>query len=361
MEHGWDANNTIGAGVSVTSTVGEMPVEQLAMIVAESDDAIVGSCPEGKILSWNPAAEKMFGYTAEEMRGRTSLRLVPDERRKKEALEIKMRVRRGERILHHETLRITKSGQLLNVNLSVYPLYEARGVLIGTSAIVRDITAQKRAEQQLRQLSWRLLHLRDEERRRMARELHDGTAQTLAALAMNLSVLNQAGDSLPARKRESLLADSLALTHTVVREVRAQSYLLHPPLLDERGLPAALRWFTDTFAARAGVEVELLIDPQIGRFSETLETAIFRVVQESLTNVQRHSGSKTARIEVGANDGWITLAIRDHGHGFSVESADVLGLGIAGMKERILELGGRFSIASTGAGTELLAVLPMTL
>ncbi len=335
-------------------------LEQMAMIVAESDDAIISTRPTGIVVSWNPAAEKLFGFTAEEMYGQSTLRLTPEDRLD-ESRELTARVRLGERIQHFETIWMTKSGQQIEVSLSVVPLRNAAGEVTGTSAIVRDISAEKRAERHLRQLSWRLLHLQDEERRRMARELHDSTAQTLAALAMNLSVLNQAGAQLAPGKRETLLADSLALTQSVVRELRTQSYLLHPPLLDERGLSAALHWFVEGFSARSEIAVDLYLDPNVGRLSETLETAIFRIVQESLTNVHRHSGSTTARIDVAEENGWITLAVRDRGRGLPAVPVEAVGVGIAGMKERVLELGGRFDITSTAEGTTVTAVLPMIL
>ncbi len=339
-------------------TLGALAFEQMGMIVEAFDDAIITSTPDGNVVGWNWGAEKMFGFSASEMCGKTTLLVTPDDRHD-ESREIKARVRRGERVHHHETRRMTKSGDVLDVSLSVFPLHDPAGGLVGTSAIVRDISMAKQSEQQLRALTHRLLHLQDDERRRMARALHDSTAQTLAALAMNLSVLNLKSPALPPEKRAALLSESLTLTQTMVREIRTQSYLLHPALLDERGISAALHWLVESVQQRTGIVAALAVDPTIGRLTRSLETAIFRIVQEALENIHEHSGSARADIEVAANKGWITLSVRDRGAGLPATKSE--GFGIIGMRERVLELDGRFSIEGDSSGTTVAVVLPMNL
>ena len=332
-------------------------IARMAMIVEASDDAIVSADFAGNVVSWNPAAEAIFGYTAEEMIGQSSL-LVTPANLIEEAGMLKARARDGETVRQFETVRVARSGELIEVALSLFPLRDAAGKVAGTSAIVRDIRERKKAKRSLRLLSWRLLRTQDEERRRLARELHDSTAQTVAALAMNLSLLTQSGAAMGEEKRAALLADSLALAGDTVRELRTQSYLLHPPLLDERGLNAALRWFVQGFTERSGIAVEIGIDAEFPRLHEQLEMTIFRVIQESLSNVRRHAKSATAAVRVAIADGWVTLEIRDRGCGIRRDDGDGMGVGIAGMRERLLQIGGSLTVAPNDPGTAVIARLP---
>ena len=332
-------------------------IERMAMIVAGSDDAIVSSDFEGNVVSWNPAAEMIFGYTAAEMIGKSSFVVTPADRID-EARMLKARVRNGEKVHQFETVRVARSGELIEVAVSLFPLRDAEGNVVGTSAIVRDIRERKKAKRSLRQLSWRLLRMQDEERRRLARELHDSAAQTVAALAMNLSLLTQNGGAMPEEKSAALLADSLQLAGDTVRDLRTQAYLLHPPLLDERGLNAALRWFVDGFTQRSGIAVEFAIDAEFPRLHEQLEMTIFRIIQESLSNVRRHAKSATASVRVTLEGGWVTLEIRDRGCGMTGDEGDGMGVGITGMRERLLQLGGTLTIARNDPGTAVIARLP---
>ena len=191
-----------------------------------------------------------------------------------------------------------------------------------------------------------------------ARELHDSAAQTVAALAMNLSLLTQSGGTMTEEKRTALLADSLELAGTTVRDLRTQSYLLHPPLLDERGLNAALRWFVQGFTERSGITVEIEIDAEFPRLHEQLEMTIFRVIQESLSNVRRHAKSATASVRLAIGSGWVTVEIRDRGCGMPRVDGDGMGVGIAGMRERLLQLGGSLTLMPCDPGTAVIARLP---
>jgi signal transduction histidine kinase len=210
------------------------------------------------------------------------------------------------------------------------------------------------------------LRLQDDERRRIARELHDSTAQNLAALSLNLSTVSEAGDGLPPLARQAL-TEALDLANQSTREMRTLSYLLHPPLLDEVGVSAALRWYADGFAQRSGIQVDLRIPPELGRLPSDLELTLFRIVQECLTNIHRHSGSSTARIQVAAENGGIVLEVRDQGRGVQPGNAGrlsptngQLGVGIAGMHERVRQLGGTLRIDSSAQGTTVRATLPLS-
>ncbi len=220
-------------------------------------------------------------------------------------------------------------------------------------------------EERYRRLSGRLLTLRDEERRRLALDLHDSTGQCLAALMMNLDVVGRATKALDARSRRAL-AESRSLADQCAREVRTFAYLLHPPLLDEVGLLSAVRWYADGFAKRSGIHVAMDLG-EIGRLPETIETALFRVVQEALTNIHRHASTARASIRLTATADAVALDIHDEGHGLrdlvthdDGTLPEVLGVGIQGMRERVSQLGGTFDIEFTDSGTTVRVRVPMT-
>jgi signal transduction histidine kinase len=220
------------------------------------------------------------------------------------------------------------------------------------------------ANQNLRKLSARLLQLQDDERRRIARELHDSVGQMLAALNMNLSAVR--GDIERLAKTANALADSESLVHEMTTEVRTISHLLHPPLLDEAGLSSALRWYVDGFSLRSKIKVDLDLPDDFGRLPRESETAIFRVVQECLTNIHRHSESPIAKIRLRQRDHQVFVEIADKGKGIPPEkqremtTAGTPGVGIRGMRERLRQLGGTLDIDSNGTGTVVTASLPIT-
>jgi PAS domain S-box-containing protein len=232
-------------------------------------------------------------------------------------------------------------------------------------ARVYQRTAELRAaEAGLRHLSARLMQLQDEERRRISRELHDSSGQALAALSMSLSMIERETDKLSERAVRNL-TDANRLVRELSQEVRTMSHLLHPPLLDEAGLESALRWFVEGFAQRSGINVDLDLSPELGRLSKEMEISIFRIVQESLANVHRHSGSKTAQVRVGRDAQKVTLEICDQGRGLPVDGKAerpepaVPGVGIQGMSERVRQLGGHFDIDSTKGSTILRVEIPV--
>jgi signal transduction histidine kinase len=231
---------------------------------------------------------------------------------------------------------------------------------------VRQRTAELDvANEGLRDLTARLMQLQDDERRRIARELHDSVGQTLAALSMNLSAIE--GDIKRLSHTTKTIADSAALVQNMNKEVRTISHLLHPPLLDEAGLVSALRWYIDGFTQRSQIAVELEIPEDFGRLSRELETGIFRTVQECLTNIHRHSGSPTAKIFLTRIDHEVRLQIKDHGVGIPGDKLEEMalsatpGVGIRGMRERLRQLGGTLEIDCDRGGTIVEARLPLEL
>ncbi|HEV2492502.1 MAG TPA: PAS domain S-box protein [Terriglobia bacterium] len=238
---------------------------------------------------------------------------------------------------------------------------------VASVAIQKALAYHKvqQTEKKLHQLSGRLLTSQDEERSRIARELHDSTAQSLAALVINLSRLEDSTAEMD-RKMRDLVADSLALAEQGAREVRTLSYLLHPPLLDDIGLGAALKQYVNGFVQRTGMRIELDVSERVGVLPRPVATALFRIVQESLTNIHRHSESLTASIRLSRADGELMLEVCDQGRGIPAGAIDStrsgvrgLGVGITGMQERVQQLGGSLAIKSRAGGTTVKAILPL--
>jgi signal transduction histidine kinase len=230
--------------------------------------------------------------------------------------------------------------------------------------IAVDVTARRNAEEALRKLSGRLLGIQDQERRRIARELHDSLGQYLAALKIALELLNTA----PAEKTKALLSECTEIVEKSIAETRTLSHLLHPPLLDEAGFASAASWFVTGFSERSGIPVSLELPEDLPRLSEAVEIALFRVLQESLTNVHRHSQAKTAEIRVEVDAEEIRMEVSDHGRGMPElvlrqlrGDGTKLGVGLAGMRERIHELGGTFDVSSDQNGTTVRASAPLSI
>jgi PAS domain S-box-containing protein len=247
--------------------------------------------------------------------------------------------------------------------VSYFPIHGIDGV-DRVVCITRDITDQKRVEEEFKRLSGQLLLSQDEERRRIARDLHDATGQDLVALATMLGRLRA---FLPAKDRKSrrFLSECKTLANECIREVRTLSYILHPPALDQEGLEDAIRDYALGFAIRSGIQVELELSPRLGRLSREVELALFRVVQESLTNIQRHSGSRRAKIRIQC-DSDLTLEISDDGPEASAcvprgneKPRFKFGVGIPSMRERVNLIGGRLDIDSTNKGTTIRVRIPL--
>jgi PAS domain S-box-containing protein len=232
-----------------------------------------------------------------------------------------------------------------------------------TASLETEISDRKRAEVNLRELTGRLLLTQDEERRHLARELHDHAGQTLVALSLNFAALLEAAQGQDPGII-NLVAQSQELSATLSKEIRTLSYLLHPPLLDEAGLKSALQWYVEGFSKRSGIVVDLELPEDSKRVPKAIESVVFRVVQESLTNVHRHSGSPWACIRLKRSDKSVQVEIADRGKGIPPEqqrekTAAQVGVGVRGMEERVRQFGGTLEIRSTPAGTTVAAVIPL--
>lgn len=254
---------------------------------------------------------------------------------------------------------------------SYFPVLSENGELRQIGVLFVDITERQQTEEALREgeatlrrLSGQLLKTQDQERRRIARELHDSVGQSLAALEMNLKILAGSGWLQDARSRQAL-AESFALADQCLDEIRTISHLLHPPAL-ELGLPSALRSYVEGFAERSGIQVRLDVPPDFARFPADAEIALFRIVQEGLRNIHQHSGSPTAGICLAQDAEYLVLELSDQGQGMPHERLHrcnghtaAPGVGIAGMRERIRQLGGRLEVESSPRGTTVRALLPL--
>jgi PAS domain S-box-containing protein len=240
--------------------------------------------------------------------------------------------------------------------------FQARSLL---ESRVQERTVQlQQAHESLRMLSGCLMQAQDEERRRVARELHDSAGQYLAAIQMNLAALSN--DATLADSFQRRMADTMGLVAQCTAEIRTLSYLLHPPLLDEVGLASAISWYVEGFAERSGISVNIDVPKGLARFSPDLETALFRIVQQSLANIHRHSGSKLSRIRLAVEGDLIKLEISDQGRGFEPEilgrfqrTGQLPGMGISGMRERMNALHGTFKVTSSSSGTTIAVTVPI--
>lgn len=244
----------------------------------------------------------------------------------------------------------------------------ARNELIQLNAsletrVAERTTELKSANESLRELSVRLFKMQDDERRHIARELHDSIGQLLAAITMNQSVISREADKLSPAATKAFNENNV-MVEEILRGIRTISHLLHPPLLDEAGLPSALRWYIEEFGERSGIAVLLECPESLPRLPIELETAIFRIVQECLGNVHRHSGSQTATVHLDVDAGHAHLEIRDSGQGISderqreIKSGGRSGVGIRGITERIAQFGGHLQIDSNTEGTSVIADIP---
>jgi len=333
-----------------------------AELIDLSREAIFALDDTGKIIFWNRGAEQLYGWSAQEAAGRSPVELLKTELPRPLA-QIE-NILRSEPYWDCELKQTTRQGKRITV-ASRWALWEEKGQHRGMFQLDMDITRRKQIENELRILSGRLLSLRDEERRRLARDLHDSVGQMLAGAGMNLAMVQRRlSNAEPATTR--LLQDLGLLIEQSVKEVRTLSYLLHPPLLDEVGLPSALEWYVSGFAARSQIKVELNVAPNLGRFRNEIELAVFRIVQETLTNVHRHSGSATASITLSRSPSQVRLKVEDQGKGMSLpvpgeatEDRPPLGVGISGIRERVRNLGGQMQIRTGSSGTVVEVLFPV--
>lgn len=343
----------------------------------------------GRITSWNEGAERMKGYAAREIIGKNySCFFTPeDQQAGKPAKLLKLAAQKGR--AQEESLRVRKDGSQFWTGTVLTPIKDSRGRLLGFAKVVRDITPRMEAQEHLRranaelaaevqkretserevehtadslrELSLRLMRAQDEERRRIGRELHDSVGQYLSMLKMHLESL----DLSPQRNPSQLAAQigrCVRLAEDSLKEVRTVSHLLYPPTLDEMGLKSAFPWYLDGFSRRSDIRTTLEMDADFPRLPAEIEVALFRVLQETLNNVHRHSGSDRAFIRLNMHRHHVNLEIRDFGKGIPAGhdlSKDSQGVGLRGMRERMSQLGGDLAVASSKHGTEIRASVPV--
>ncbi len=326
-----------------------------ALAAADPFGMVIGTF-DGRLGYINPGLRKRLGYSEDEVRaGKVRWdHLTPAEYAKADAEAVKQLQAKGSCEVY-EKVFVAKDGR-------------AVPILIGASVIdapggTAEVAERKRMEMSLRELTGRVLNLRDEERRHMARELHDNAGQTLVALTMKLSAIKAASARSDGAIR-TLATEAKGFSDALSTEIRTLSYLLHPPLLDEAGLESALRWYVEGFTERSKIQVELELPEEMERLPREIELALFRVVQESLTNVHRHSASPTAKISLARLEDRVRVEISDRGKGISEEkqrnlTAAKAGVGVRGMQERVRQFGGTMEIVSSGEGTTVVVWLPL--
>jgi PAS domain S-box-containing protein len=340
-------------------------------VVQTQTELICRYLPDTTITFVNDAYCRYFGKSQEELLGTKFLELIPENARPLALSHVQSLIDHP-RMEVHEHEAILSDGTTSWQQWVNHVIVSGNGRVKELQGIGRDITERKRLEEQrlhteneLSQLTARLFNLQDEERRRIARELHDGTAQNLFAISIDIDLMRKQtcnGDS----EINSLLDESATLCEQSLQEIRTLSYLLHPPLLDQAGLVSALKWYVEGFSKRTGIEVSLVALDVGGRMGSEIETALFRIVQEGLTNIRRHSCSETASIRLRRDSEQILLEIQDHGRGMKIGTQSIpieeheLGVGIPGMRQRLRQLGGRLDITTGASGTLVTAVIPLT-
>jgi PAS domain S-box-containing protein len=364
------------------------------LVEAVQDYAIFMLDPDGRVSNWNAGAERIKGYKAAEIIGKHFSCFYPEEdlRSGKPQWELEVATKTGR--FEDEGWRLRKDGSKFWANVIITAVRDETGKLIGFAKITRDITEKMLAqrelqqaskvlekeiaerkeagrklhesEKSLRQLSLHLLRTQDEERRRIGRDLHDSLGQYLTVLKMKLDSLAGSIASTEKDSHQQQLAQCIQLTEDSIKEVRTISYLLYPPLLEEMGLKSAIPWYLDGFAARSGIKTTFEVHADFARLPRDVELALFRVLQESLTNVHRHSGSRMAHVRLLAREDMVILEVQDEGTGIPpvvLEEAGedwlgALGVGLRGMNERMKQLGGRLELCSTERGTTVSAMVP---
>jgi PAS domain S-box-containing protein len=334
---------------------------RLAEIVRSSDDAIVGKTLDGVITSWNQGAERLFGYTAVEAVGQPIFLIIPEDRRAEEE-DVLSRLRRGERIQHFETIRRTKDGRRVPISLSVSPIRDDQGRIIGAAKVARDIS--DRVERERMQLLTRLVIAQEDERAEVARELHDELGQQMTALRLTLETLKAATVDRHDLSSQIEMLQEMArqLDADVAFHVRG----LRPALLETHGLAAALREYAGNWSHHFRVPLRLHTNLSgDDRLPPALERTMYRVAQEALNNVLKHARAEHVDIALERHDDHVSLIIEDDGMGFDASKAasathGVGGVGLVGMRERAALIGADLQIESAvGRGTTIFVRVPL--
>jgi PAS domain S-box-containing protein len=345
------------------------------LVEAVQDYAIFMLDVEGRIVTWNQGAERIKGYTPAEIIGKHFSCFYPEEDIRHGKPDWELRIAAQEGRFEDEGWRVRKDGSRFWANVIITAVRDSSANLTGFSKVTRDFTermlAQKAledsqrslhlSERSLRNLSLHLLRTQDEERRRIGREIHDSLGQYLSVIKMKLDSVSSSSGATEE------VTECANLVEGCIKEVRTLSYLLYPPMLEELGLGSAISWYLEGFSKRSGIKTSFDIPEDFGRLNRDAELVLFRVLQESLTNVQRHSGSTTVDIRISHTDDVVTLLVTDHGKGLPAPVLEEsvtdwmgsLGVGLRGMSERLRQLGGDLEVSSNQSGTQVRATLPL--
>jgi PAS domain S-box-containing protein len=369
---------------------------RFAGILEISAEAVISTDERQTITLFNRAAETIFGYSADEARGKSLSMLIPErfhaihhehvERfRQSEKNSLLMSDRRrvygrrkdgsefhmaasisklevdGQRVFTITCSDVTNEVRAEDALRKAHDELELR-VRVRTAELETsnqnlraEIAERKRAEEEVQELSRRMLRVQEEERRKLARELHDGATQNLLTLSLNIARMRKSGAGGPTP--DATLAEWMQMAEDCINELRTVSYLLHPPLLEELGLSLTLRGFVEGFAKRSGIAVTISASGDLDKSGFDVELAVFRIVQEALSNVHRHSQSSTATVLVSCNGSTFTVEIADQGKG--IPPGSIEGVGLASMRERVRLLKGKFDIKTGQPGTTIIIQLPV--
>ena len=345
---------------------------RLAAIVDSSEDAIIGKTMDTTIVSWNRGAERIYGYTAAEVIGRPISVLVPPGS-ENEVPAIMERLRRGEKVEHYETKRQRKDGTVIDVSVTVSLIKTRSGEIIGASAVARDITERRQAEAARshiarleesqaahRLLLERVFETQEQERRRIARELHDEAGQLMASLLVGLRALD---DSKTVDEAKAQAQRLRGIAAQAIDEVGRLARGLHSSVLDDHGLGVALQRYVADYSTTHKIATDLMLnEPDLIDLPPAVQLAVFRIVQEALTNVARHSGATAITIRLARSPTKLETTIEDNGSGFEVHATSLRSeahLGLQSMRERAAILGGTVSITSGSTGTTIQVELPL--
>lgn len=350
-------------------------------VEAVQDYALFLLDPDGRVTTWNKGAQRIKGWEAHEILGKHFSIFYPEDDVEAGKPQFELQIAAKDGRFEDEGWRVRKDGSKFWANVIITALRDEHGVLYGFGKVTRDFTERMLAQQaqhdakrkleesekSLRELSMHLFRTQEEERRRIGIELHDSLGQNLSFLKITLdSMLSRMNGDRQGAVGQTL-AECASVAEEAIKEVRTISYLLYPPMLEEMGLKSAIAWYIEGFAQRSGIKTDLFVSPNVRRLPRDVETAVFRVLQEALTNVHRHSGSATASVRIVVKNDNLELEVSDRGKGIAASKpakpgrdwTRSPGVGLRGMNERMRQLGGELELMLTPVGTTVRATVPI--